>query len=233
MMRSVPRRECRALAVSNLNPETDAPGRLPLAVATLLREHSQLRRLARGEALYEVGSAPAAMYGVLSGSLAVSVVAEDGGRFLAGRVEPGQWFGEVPLLDGGSRVYRAVAERAAEVAVLPAARFELLIASRPDVLLAITRLVCARYRMALGWIEDAALKPLPVRLATRLLASHALLPAGQGLIHMPQDAMAAQLGSSRQSINRLLKQWEAAGWLALRYGGVELRDVRALESLGL
>ncbi len=208
------------------------PGQLPPPVATLLREHAQLRRLVRGEALYEVGSAPAAMYGVLRGSLEVGVTAQDGGRFLAGRVGSGQWFGEVPLLDGGSRVYRAVAATDAEVAVLPAARFDALIASHPDVLLAIARLVCARYRMALGWVEDAALKPLPARLATRLLGLHALQQGQERAIQVSQDALAAQLGSSRQSINRLLKQWEAAGWLVLHYGGIDVRDVPALQSLG-
>ncbi len=225
--------ECRPLAIAGAPDADKAPlsGQLPEPVAARLLQQASCRQLCKGAALYDVGSAPSAMYGVLAGTLEVSVHAADGRRFLAGRVGPGQWFGEVPLLDGGQRVYRALAQTDVEVAVLSAARFEALIAADPQLLLAVARLACGRYRMALSWIEDAVLKPLPARLAARLLVLHGLLPSHETQIVVAQDDLAAQLGSSRQSINRLLKQWQRAGWLDLHYGGLALRERAPLQAL--
>jgi CRP/FNR family cyclic AMP-dependent transcriptional regulator len=217
---------CRILAIST------SPGflALPEDVAARLLAASQLRKLVRGEQLFAAGSMPDAMFGVVSGAMRTSITSAAGREFVVGLLEPGHWFGEVSLLDGLPRTYTAQAVGECEVAVLPAPSFWPLLQSEPQVHLALTRLVCHRLRLALSWIDDSVLLPLPARLARRITA---LLQAGgasaaEGIVPLPQEDLAAQLGVSRQSVNRQLKLWEKEGVVRVAYGRITALDPAAL-----
>lgn len=191
------------------------------------------RSLARGESLFRKGSSPDALFGVVAGTLRVSVVAPGGREAVIAVLQPGHWFGEVSLLVGRERVYDTCAVDATEMAVVAAADFHRLVAEHPDVHMAFTRLVCLRLRQALAWIDDAILMPLPVRLAHRLLALDARgQEPGEGggtLLGVSQEDLSFMLGVSRQSVNRQLKLWEEDGTLRLRYRSVELLSRIQLE----
>ena len=92
--------------------------RLADAVQRRLLEVAHRRTLGRGEALFLKGSSPDALFGVVRGSLRVSVVASGGREALIALLEPGHWFGEVSLLVGRERVYDTCAAEATET--LPA-----------------------------------------------------------------------------------------------------------------
>jgi CRP/FNR family cyclic AMP-dependent transcriptional regulator len=201
--------------------------RLPPAVHDVLLAASRRRPLARGEALFHKGSLPDALFGVLAGTLRVSVVSAGGREAVIALLEPGHWFGEVSLFVGAERVYDTCALDDSEIAVVPAADFHQLVAARPDVHLALTRLVCFRLRHALAWIDDAILMPLPVRLAHRLLA----LDTGSGALAVSQEELAFMLGVSRQSINRQLGLWQDQGLVRTSYGRIELLDTAELARL--
>lgn len=215
--------------------------RLPEDVQQRLLAVAHRRTLARGESLFHKGSSPDALFGVVSGSLRVSVVASGGREAVIAMLEPGHWFGEVSLLVGRERVYDTFAVEVTEMAVVAAADFHRLIADHPDVHMAFTRLVCLRLRQALAWIDDVILMPLPVRLAHRLLTldARAAAPAdgssnsssggGGTLLGVSQEDLSFMLGVSRQSVNRQLKLWEEDGTLRVRYRSIELLDREQLE----
>lgn len=194
------------------------------------------RTLARGESLFHKGSSPDALFGVVSGSLRVSVVAPGGREAVIAMLEPAHWFGEVSLLVGRERVYDTFAVDTTEMAVVAAADFHRLVAAHPDVHMAFTRLVCLRLRQALAWIDDVILMPLPVRLAHRLLTldvraagAGAMHDGGGTLLGVSQEDLSFMLGVSRQSVNRQLKLWEEDGTLRVRYRSIELLDRARLE----
>lgn len=215
-----------ALADAQLHLRPDERMLLPPAVQAALLASARRRQLSPGDALFLKGSEPDALFGVVRGRLRVSAVAPDGREAVIALLEPGHWFGEVSLLIGRERVYAVAAVAATEVAVLEAQHFHALVAARPDVHMALTRLVCLRLRQALAWIDDAMLMPLSVRLARRLTALDPAAPhapgAGGVMLHVSQEDLAAMLGVSRQGVNRQLKQWEADGVLRLGYRTVEV-----------
>jgi CRP-like cAMP-binding protein len=200
--------------------------RLPEEVQRTLLAVAHRRTLARGDSLFLKGSMPDALFGVVSGSLRVSVVASGGREAVIAMLEPGHWFGEVSLLVGRERVYDTCAVEDTEMAVVTAEDFHRLIAERPDVHMAFTRLVCLRLREALAWIDDAILMPLPVRLAHRLLTLEARPGHAEGAaaLAVSQEDLSFMLGVSRQSVNRLLKLWEEDGTLRVSYRSVEVLD---------
>lgn len=213
------------------SPVHNGDMRLDAGVQRQLLAVAHRRTLARGESLFHKGSSPDALFGVVAGSLRVSVVAPGGREAVIAMLEPGHWFGEVSLLVGRERVYDTCAVEPTEMAVVAAADFHRLVAAQPEVHMAFTRLVCLRLRQALAWIDDVILMPLPVRLAHRLLALDAREGAGEGpvLLGVSQEDLSFMLGVSRQSVNRQLKLWEEDGTLRVRYRGIELLDRARLE----
>lgn len=217
------------------NPGSEGPsssdGTLPPAISTLLTEAAVSRRLKRGQPLFEEGSAPAAMFGVLEGHVAVSLADSDYSQRLATLLGPGQWFGEVPLLDSKARAFAAVAHSDCRIAMVTATAFNAAIAAHPEVLLAITRLVCARYRQSLAWIDDNILQSFEVRLARRILA---ICPEGETETpRLSQDMLASQLGVSRPTLNRLLMRWTRLGLLSVGYGKLQVLNRDGLQLLAL
>jgi CRP-like cAMP-binding protein len=172
---------------------------------------------------------PDALFGVVQGTLRVSVTGASGREAVIAVLQPGHWFGEVSLLVGQERVYDTFATEPTEMAVVSAPDFHHLIASSFEIHMAFTRLIGLRLRQALRWIDDAILSPLPVRLAQRILAL-AQLGSGEPLA-VSQEDLAMMLGVSRQSVNRQLKLWEDAGLLRLEYKRIALRAPDALERL--
>jgi CRP/FNR family cyclic AMP-dependent transcriptional regulator len=87
-------------------------------------------------------------------------------------------------------------------------------------------------------LEDSALLPLSSRLAKRLLMhAHNYEQNDQGsnqaTIQLSQESLGLMLNSSRQSINKLLKRLEQAGWLRIHYGQIVILDEAALARLAL
>ncbi|MBF5004721.1 Crp/Fnr family transcriptional regulator [Diaphorobacter caeni] len=206
-------------------------GNLPANVARQFLAASSRRLLSKGEQLFGLGSAPRAMFVVLTGRLQVSILSEEGRQFFASFLPPGHWFGEIPLLDEGARAFYAEAVEPSEVAVLAAQDFWQIVNSDPAAMLAVMRLSCSRFRAAVAWIEDASLHPFNVRLASRLLSLSAMGGEEQGALRISQEMLAAQLGSARQTVNRQLQAWSQQRLIQLRYGTIELLDIAALRRI--
>lgn len=229
------KQDCRVLAMSELSSKAIPPSfSLPPEVDAILLEASRVRTLVKSEAVFPQGSEPLGMFRVIQGTLRVNSLGANGRQLFLTQLTSGDWFGEVPLLDGLPRTYDVRAVSQATIAVLPASAFWQIIEGRPDVLLAITRLVCGRFRMAIDWAGSAILNPLPVRLANRL-ASLIKRPGVEGELYLKisQENIAQQLGVSRQSVNRQLKIWEAEGLLTVRYSAVTILDLQKLRDAGL
>lgn len=216
----------------NNHPDEGSPsadGTLPPAISTLLTEVAVSRRFKKGQPLFEEGSAPAAMFGVVEGHVAVSLADSDYSQRLATLLGPGQWFGEVPLLDAKARVFTAIAHSQCRIAVVTATAFSATITAHPEVLLAIARLVCARYRQSLAWIDDNVLQSFEVRLARRILT---ICPEGEVQTpRLSQDLLASQLGVSRPTLNRQLTRWRRLGLLSVGYGRLQVMDRAGLQRL--
>jgi CRP/FNR family transcriptional regulator len=68
-----------------------------------------------------------------------------------------------------------------------------------------------------------------VRLAKQLLRWHKV--RSEYAIKLSQEELAASLGVTRQSISKVLKNWQRNKWIAISYGNVEIQNKAALQSL--
>lgn len=208
-------------------------GKLDEELNALLRRHARERVLARGEALYGIGSPPDALFCVERGIIRLSVTSHAGREAVLGLVTAGHWFGEASLFTGGPRGNDAIAVAESAVLILPAATLHALIDDRPDYLKQFLAMMGQRYKTVISRMEDTVLLPLPARLA-RLIVQ--MVDAGGEaddplVLHFSQEEAAHMLGASRQSVNRVLKGWEAAGIVQLGYRTLALKDLSTMRRL--
>ncbi len=144
-------------------------------------------------------------------------------------MEAGDWFGEVPVIDGTARAFEMHATAAAEVAVLSSDDFWRLLGADPGAMAEVLRLAASRYRMAAEWIEEASLHAFPERLAILLERQTASTPeADRAWLRLSQEDLADHLGVSRQTVNRQLRRWEQRGLLRLKYRAIQIESLSRL-----
>jgi CRP-like cAMP-binding protein len=204
-----------------------ATGSLSPALDSLLRQHARHQQLPKKAQLFYRGSMPDALYCLLSGRVRLSVTGAGGREALLNVVPPGHWFGEASVFSGKPRAHDAIAEEDSELLVVPAKVLHRLVDHQPAYLLEFLRLMGLRYKLTLERMDDSVLQPLPVRLALKLLALSDTTEAADSSqagcpLRVSQEGLAQMLGVSRQSINRILRQWEQAGMIALRYRSIDL-----------
>lgn len=209
---------------------------VPAELRVALLRLGRVVALGPGQALFARGQAADGLCCVLDGALRVGAVQADGSESVLAFVEPGQWFGEISLIDGRPRTHDAVADGPTTVWLVPQPALLSWLGDHPVHWQAIAQLACAKLRMLFGVVEDIAHLPLQGRLAKRLwLVAHGYggrAGAPRHTLHLPQEQLALMLGVSRQSANKALRALEARGLIALRYGGIELLDLAALGALG-
>lgn len=213
-------------------------GALPLRERKAMVTAAETVRLRPGEMLFRQGDAvppgSGAFYGLVRGSIKASSLREDGKEAILAVLEPGNWFGEISLIDQQPRTHDATALVHSELLVLPRAAFDALML-RPPFAGAVCRMLAARVRALYGMVEDATLRSTRARVARRLL----LLARGDAtqathtrpVVPVSQEALAMMLGVTRQTLSKELKVLVAAKAIELGYGRIEITSVPVLEDL--
>jgi len=186
----------------------------PLRSAILAR--ARVRRLGDGESLATRGTPAEDWSGVAKGSVRVSSTSLAGKQITLTYVEPGTWFGDIALFDGGPRTHDADAHGPTTLLTVRKADFKDLLAQHVELYDALLRLNCRRLRLMFDQIEDLATRPLQARLARQvlLLARRYGVPQGEEVrigLALAQEDLAQLLGASRQRVNQELKGFEREG----------------------
>ena len=199
---------------------------LPAGRLERVLAEAQLVRAPRGAVLFDARQPCRGFPLVLEGEVRVAKGSRGGREIVLYRVGPGQGC----LLSGGCLLgdtdysARAVAEEDVTLLSLPPALFqELMLGFEP-----FRRFVFGMYgeRLAevMELVEEVAFRRLDARLAQLLVSRGPVLEA-------TQQQLADELGSVREIVSRLLRQFEERGWVELARNRVTVRDARALAEL--
>jgi len=171
----------------------------------------------RGDALYVLvrGKVKVVLYGATGREVILSIFKE-----------PGDFFGEMSLLDDEPRSATVTAMEPSELVVLSRANFRAHLARHPKVAVQVMTELSRRLRHADAVIGDLALLDVLGRLAVRLrelaLADGEPHAEGRLLRQRPsQSEIAATIGTSRETVSRALSE-------LARRGDVELDGKRLL-----
>src|SRR5689334_8966971 len=223
----------RPTAVTRAEPELLAQvglfGDLSTAELVGLAGLMRPRPYAKDEVIYLKGDAGTAFYVIASGRVKIALTSPDGKELILRRLGPGQFHGELALLDDEPRSADAVATEPSVLLVLQRDAFRSFLAEHPGVSTKLLGTVSHYLRRNAELIQDATFLDVPARLARILLelasppGSTDLPPAGSVIAdRMRQSELASLVGATRESINKWLGAFEKQGLIKYDKGQITL-----------
>ncbi len=190
----------------------------PLREAIL--DRARVRRVAAGTPLAQGGETNPSWVGVVRGAVRLGTPLSDDRSFTLDFIGPGQWFGDIALVDHAANELDLIAHVASMLLVV--SRFDLrhLGDGFGELREALLQLNCARLRHMVRRFEELHSVALPQRLARELqrLAHRFGRPTADGVrieLAVSQSDLAALAGGSRQRVNRALGRLQQLGILDL------------------
>ena len=202
--------------------------------ARALLQHAPVRPYRPGETIFRRGDPGDGLYGVLVGRVGVVVELEAGKELILNTFGPGDFFGEIALLDGKGRTATAIAREPCELLFLARHTFLPFIEQRPQIAIRMIALLCDRLRRTTGLVEDSAFLNVAARLAKQLLllATRADASAeAAALVQVSQAELAQMIGVSREAVSKQLSLWREAGVVRLSRGRIMIDRRARLEAL--
>lgn len=187
-----------------------------------LASRATKRSIARGSVVFAKGDEGAGLFGVLAGTVKISMLSAEGRELVIALINSGEVFGEIALLDGRPRTADATAQTNCELFAIERRDFLPFLRNYPDAALKIIEMLCSRLRRTTGQIQDAMFFNLPSRLAKVLLQLSASKDktGTQRRILITQREVGQLIGMSRESINKQLREWSKLKWVKLERGAV-------------
>ncbi len=168
---------------------------------------------------------------LVAGSLKVSSSTDDGREAILTFVQPGQWFGELALLDQRSRERDVSSVGESQLLVVAPAAFEALMEDRAFAA-SVVDLLASRTRMMLHLLEDFSLRTTRSRAARRLimLASDddPYSPPMRKSLNLSHDSLASMMGITRPALATQLKSLTQMGAITQGYGQISITSIVTL-----
>jgi CRP-like cAMP-binding protein len=176
--------------------------------------HAKMRSVKRGSTIFSKGDVGTSLFAVCSGTVQVIAPSTEGKIAVFNLVREGEFFGEIALLDGGSRTADAVAFTNCRLLAIDRQYFLSLLRNEPEFAIKLLRTLCARLRHTTEQVQDLMFLDLSRRLVKALLRlSQSTSP--NRMIEISQTDLSHIVGMSREMINKQLQIWVRAGWIKL------------------
>lgn len=221
--------------VTNLDLLRRVPlfSRLTDAQAQALGDAVHKRRFKRGEPLVLQGDKSDALFLLLTGRARVSASDARGREVILATLSPGDYLGEMSLVDNEPHSASVHALVQTDVLELGRPEFVRCLSENASMALVLMRGLVKRLRQADRKIESLALLDVYGRVAHALLDLAETDAQGQELIRekVSRQDMAKTIGASREMVSRVMKDLEARGFIETLPSGATLLRSR-LQSLG-
>lgn len=186
------------------------------------------KQFERGDTVFRKDDPGAHLYVVLEGAVKIALPGEFGQEALVAIARPGEYFGELALLDRGPRSASVVALEDTRAALLGADDFMQFLESHPAAVRSVLEALARTVRRLSDRVEDLIFLDVPSRVAKYLLdlANQNGGPARD--LNLTQDELAAFTGASRVSVNRVLGDLERRRLISIRRRRIAILDPEAL-----
>jgi CRP/FNR family transcriptional regulator, cyclic AMP receptor protein len=193
---------------------------LPEGLRQAIVGRARVQRVAAGARITQRGDAAGNWVGVARGAVRLGTALSDGRVFTLDFMAPGQWFGDIALVDLRSEDLDMVAHVPSTLLIVGKQDMHELMELSPDFRDALLQLNCQRLRRMYKRCEERHALSLPQRLAKQVLrlARQFGRPTSTGVridLAISQGDLASMVGGSRQRVNRALRQMQQLGIMQL------------------
>lgn len=186
----------------------------------------------RGAVICGEGQPSLRLYQIVSGEVKVSSSSHDGREVVLAMIRRGDWISFSEMFSGMPANADIIALTPVRLRVINRSALRKLMTAHPEIAEQILRVMSLRISMLCRLVIDRAALALKERVAKTLYLqafSHGLSATDERvLISLSQEELAKLLGTSRQNLNKVLKELEREGLLQLSYGGVCLMGLEPI-----
>lgn len=209
------------LAVSPLFACLSADDRLVLA------QRMRSRRFARDEVIFHRDDPASHLYVIVAGTVKIALPDENGREVVVAIERGGDEFGELALFDESPRSATVTALTETECLLLARKDFMEALDRNHEAMRKMLGLLAQMVRRSSGRVEDLVFLDLPGRVAKCLIdLSEA---GGKGEIELTQEDLAAFVGATRVSVNRVLADLEKRGAISIGRRHIKVKDTDILQ----
>ncbi len=191
-----------------------------------LMQQAAIAHLEQGQYICHEGNACPHLALVIEGTARVYKLGDNGREITLYRVEPGQSCILTASCILSQQPFPALArcETAVTAAVVPAAQVKRWLAESADWRDYIFGLIASRLANIISVVEEVAFRRMDRRIADYLIRS----PADDQVLHVTHQQIASDLGTSREVVSRILKDFEGGGLLQVGRGTIRILDPAGL-----
>jgi CRP/FNR family transcriptional regulator, cyclic AMP receptor protein len=195
----------------------------------------RLRPFRRTEVIFRKEDPGTHLYLVLEGAVKIALPGEFGQEALVAIMRPGDFFGELALFDRSPRSASAVALEDTRAALLAGEDFLSFLERHPSAVRVVLESLARTIRRLSDRVEHLTFLDVPSRVAKYLLdlaQTTTAVPAGRGgppadgplELSLTQDELAAFVGASRVSVNRVLGDLERREIVTIKRRRIVIKD---------
>jgi CRP-like cAMP-binding protein len=189
---------------------------------------TQMFTCPKGRIFYSQNDLAEALFLLKRGHVQLYRLTPTGKRLELATIEPGTFFGEMPLLGESLRYAFAEATEDSLICVLSRLDVERLIRDHPSVALRMIEALSRRLALSETRLEELAYRSVAARLAAALLRlSQSCACETVATTHQELGDL---IGALRETVTKTLDEFQAVGLIELSRGRVRLRDVEGLRA---
>ena len=179
----------------------------------------------KGTVIFTEGQEGDSLYLIASGRVKVFIGDEDGREIILKILGPGDFFGEMALIDKQPRSASVTTLESSTFRILSHHAFEICIEKAPRIAAIVMQALAKRLRDADRKISTLALMDVYGRVANTLLelaiVNNGKLVVGEKL---SQQDIANMVGASREMVNRILKDLTDRGYISVEAKTITIHD---------
>lgn len=202
-------------AVPSERPAADL---LPAALLEAIAPRGSARTFAANAILINEGDTTDSLYIVLSGRVKVYASSDDGREVVLTEYGPGEYFGELSI-DGAKRSASIKALEPCSCRVVQGSELRQFLAEHPDFAMHLTHKLIRMVRRLTEQVRSLALQDVYGRMV-RVLTELSEPVGGERVVRqkLTQQDIADRIGSSREMVNRVMKELTTGGYIGQRAG---------------
>ena len=169
------------------------------------------------------------LYMILSGKVKVTNIGPDGKEVILSVLGPGEFFGEMALLDEEPRSANVVSMEKTEMMLLRRKEFMTLLENNSEILSMLLAILSGRLRHANAQIRSLALLDVLGRIARLLLESahkegRKLLDGSVVFRRPTHQEIASMVGTSRETVSRMIGDLSRDGYIKISGKDIIIRE---------
>ncbi|MBD2756935.1 response regulator [Spirosoma validum] len=174
--------------------------------------------------IYTEGDEPTRLYFLKSGRIKTTRTNNDGKELVTGLYGPGEFFGDLALLEETNYTDSALTLDDSELVYIPKEDFRQLLTSQPEVGRQFVRLLAGRVSDKENQLLGMAYSSLRRRVADALLRLQEPLSSGEPAppIQLSRDDLAAVIGTATESLIRTLSEFKHDNLIEITGAGIRV-----------